>query len=153
MSCSVTSVFTFIIESTFDEWAAIFDSAEAYKRHSEFDIKPLFRGVSKENSQKVIEIDKEKIINIRKLEGADIKNKSAYYLDLNNTKAYESQDILVQDLLQNLKDTDLKTYKYKENIFKYVFSVENKYIKEKYKNQFYKLDNVDDKKIVTIKHF
>ncbi len=33
MSCSVTSVFTFKIESTFDEWAAIFDSAEANKRH------------------------------------------------------------------------------------------------------------------------
>ena len=29
MSCSVTSVFTFKIESTFDEWVAIFDSAEA----------------------------------------------------------------------------------------------------------------------------
>ena len=43
MSCLVTSVFTFKIESTFDEWAAIFDSAEADKRHSEFDIKPLFR--------------------------------------------------------------------------------------------------------------
>ena len=52
MSCSVTSVFTFKIESTFDEWAAIFDSAEADKRHSEFDIKPLFRGVSKEAYQK-----------------------------------------------------------------------------------------------------
>ena len=48
MSCSITSVFTFKIESTFDEWSAIFDSAEADKRHSEFDIKPLFRGVSKE---------------------------------------------------------------------------------------------------------
>ena len=46
MSCSVTSVFTFKIESTFDKWAAIFDSAEADKRHSEFDIMPLFRGVS-----------------------------------------------------------------------------------------------------------
>ena len=32
MSCSVTSVFTFKIESTFDEWAAIFDSAEADKK-------------------------------------------------------------------------------------------------------------------------
>ena len=52
MSCSVTSMFTFKIESTFDEWAAIFDSAEADKRHSEFDIKPLFRGVSKEDQKK-----------------------------------------------------------------------------------------------------
>ena len=56
MSCSITSVFTFKIESTFDEWAAIFDSAEAEKRHSEFLIKPLFRGVSKEDPQKVIVI-------------------------------------------------------------------------------------------------
>ena len=56
MSCSVTSVFTFKIESTFDEWSAIFDSAEADKRHSEFEIKPLFRGVSKEDPQKVIVI-------------------------------------------------------------------------------------------------
>ena len=56
MSSFITSVFTFKIESTFDEWAAIFDSAEADKRHSEFLIKPLFRGVSKEDPQKVIVI-------------------------------------------------------------------------------------------------
>ena len=53
MSYSVTSVFTFKIESTFDEWVAIFDSEEAEKRHAEYDIKPLYRGVSKEDSQKV----------------------------------------------------------------------------------------------------
>ena len=52
MSYSVTSVFTFKIESTFEEWAAIFDSEEAAKRHTEFDIKPLFRGVNKEDPQK-----------------------------------------------------------------------------------------------------
>ena len=52
--CSVTSVFTFKIENNFDEWAEIFDSSEADKKHSEFDIKPLFRGISKEDSQKVI---------------------------------------------------------------------------------------------------
>ena len=49
MSCSVTSVFTFKIESSFDEWVAIFDSEEADKMHSEYDIKPLYRGVSKED--------------------------------------------------------------------------------------------------------
>ena len=43
MSSFITSVFTFKIESTFDEWAAIFDSAEADKRHSEFLIKPLLK--------------------------------------------------------------------------------------------------------------
>ena len=52
MTSSVTSIFTFKIESTFEEWAAIFDSAEADKRHSEFLIKPLFRGVSKKRSSK-----------------------------------------------------------------------------------------------------
>ena len=56
MPCSVTSVFTFKIESTFDEWALIFDSAEADKRHSEFNIKPLFRCVSMHDPQKVIVI-------------------------------------------------------------------------------------------------
>ena len=49
MSSSVTSIFTFKIESTFDEWVAIFDSAEADKRHSKFDIKPLLRSVSKKD--------------------------------------------------------------------------------------------------------
>ena len=66
MSCSVTSVFTFNIESTFDEWAAIFDSAEADKRHSEFDIKPLFRGFSKDDPKKVICIHQAPEGNIQK---------------------------------------------------------------------------------------
>ncbi len=57
MSCSVTAVFTFKIESTFDKWVAIFDSEEAEKRHAEYDIKSLYRGVSKEDYQKVIVID------------------------------------------------------------------------------------------------
>ena len=66
MSCIVTSVFTFKIESTFDEWSKIFDSEEAHKRHSEFDIKPIFRGVSKENSQKVIVIHQAPEGNVQK---------------------------------------------------------------------------------------
>ena len=66
MSCSVTSVFTFKIESTFDEWAAIFDSAEADIRHSEFDIKPLFKGFSKDDPKKVICIHQAPEGNIQK---------------------------------------------------------------------------------------
>ena len=66
MTCSITSVFTFKIESTFDEWAAIFDSAEADKRHSEFDIKPHFRGVSKEDPQKIIVIHQAPEGNVQK---------------------------------------------------------------------------------------
>ena len=66
MSCYVTSVFTFNIESTFDEWVSIFDSSEADKRHAEFDIKPLFRGVSKEDPQKVIVIHQAPEGNVQK---------------------------------------------------------------------------------------
>ena len=47
-------MFTLKIESTVDKWAALFDSAKADKSHSEFDIKPLFRGESKEDPQKII---------------------------------------------------------------------------------------------------
>ena len=50
----ITTVISFKIESSFEEWAKIFDSEEAERRHSEFDIKPLFRGCSKDDSQKVI---------------------------------------------------------------------------------------------------
>ncbi len=66
MSSLVTSVFTFKIQSNFDEWAAIFDSSEADKRHSKFDIKPLFRGISKEDPQKVIVIHQAPEGNIQK---------------------------------------------------------------------------------------
>ena len=66
MSCSVTSVFTFKIESTFDEWVAIFDSEEAEKRHAEYDIQPLYRGVSKEDPQKVIVIHQAPEGNVQK---------------------------------------------------------------------------------------
>ena len=54
MSSLVTSVFTFKIESNFNEWAAIFDSSEADKRHSKFNIKSLFRGISKESPQMLL---------------------------------------------------------------------------------------------------
>ena len=66
MSCSVTSVFTFKIESNFDEWVAIFDSEEAEKRHAAYDIKPLYWGVSKEDSQKVIVIHQAPEGNVQK---------------------------------------------------------------------------------------
>ena len=52
MSSTVTSVFTFKVESTFDEWAAIFDSKEATRRHREFNIQPLYRGCSDDDPQK-----------------------------------------------------------------------------------------------------
>ena len=39
----ITTVISFKIESTFEEWVKIFDSKEVDLRHSEFDINPLFR--------------------------------------------------------------------------------------------------------------
>ena len=82
MSCTITSVFTFKIESTFDEWAAIFDSVEAEKRHSEFDIKPLFRGLSKEDPQKVIVIHQAIEGNVQKFIKANQDWMATHRVDL-----------------------------------------------------------------------
>ncbi len=82
MSCSVTSVFTFKIESTFDEWAAIFDSEEAEKKHAVYDIRPLYRGVSKEDSQKVIVIHQAPEGNIQKFVEANGEWMASHRVDL-----------------------------------------------------------------------
>ena len=82
MSCSVTSVFTFKIESTFEEWAAIFDSAEADKGHAEFDIRPLFRGFSKQDPQKVIVIHQAPERNVQKFVQANGDWMATHRVDL-----------------------------------------------------------------------
>ena len=82
MSCSLTSVFTFKIESTFDEWVAIFDSKEANKRHAEFDIKPLYRGVSKQDPQKVIVIHQAPEGNVQKFIEANDEWMATHRVDL-----------------------------------------------------------------------
>ena len=56
MGRKLTTVFTFTINSNFDQWLEFFDSKEAFERLSEFDIKPLYRGQSKQDPQKVIVI-------------------------------------------------------------------------------------------------
>ena len=86
MSCLVTSVFTFKIESNFDEWAAIFDSPEADKRHSEFNIKPLFRGISKEDPQKVIVIHQAPEGSIKKFIEANGDWMATHRVDLSTMK-------------------------------------------------------------------
>ena len=53
MSRKITTVISFKIESKFEEWIKIFDSKEADLRHSEFDIKPLFREFSKDKPKKL----------------------------------------------------------------------------------------------------
>ena len=82
MSWLVTSVFTFKIETNFDEWATIFDSSEADKSHSEFDIKPLFRGVSEEDPQKVIVIHQAPEGNVQKFVEANGEWMATHRVDL-----------------------------------------------------------------------
>ena len=52
----ITTVFTFNIDISFNEWLAFFDSEDSNKRLSEFNIKPLYRGQSKKDPQTVIVI-------------------------------------------------------------------------------------------------
>ena len=66
MSITITTLISFKIESTFDESVKIFDIIVADRRHSEFDIKPLFRGFSKDDPPKVICIDQAPEGNIQK---------------------------------------------------------------------------------------
>ena len=73
MTFKITTVLTFKIESTFEEWSAIFDSEEADRRHSEFDIKPIFRGVSKDDPKKVIVLLQSLEGNIQKFVEANSK--------------------------------------------------------------------------------
>ena len=82
MSSSVTSIFTFKIERTFDEWVEIFYRADADKRHSEFDIKPLFRGVSKKDPQKVIVIHQAPEGNVQKFVEANGDWMATHRVDL-----------------------------------------------------------------------
>ena len=53
---NVTTIFTFKIDISFDEWLGFFDSEDSYKRLSEFNIAPLYRGQSKKDPQTVIVI-------------------------------------------------------------------------------------------------
>ena len=73
MTFKITTVLTFKIESTFEEWSAIFDSEEADRRHSEFDIKPIFRGVSKDDPKKIIVLLQAPEGNIQKFVQANSK--------------------------------------------------------------------------------
>ena len=86
MSSSITTVLTFKIKSTFKEWAAIFDSEEANKRHSELDIKPLFRGVSKDDSKKVICIHQAPEGNIEKFVEANSEWIASHKVDFSTMK-------------------------------------------------------------------
>ena len=66
MSRKITTVISFKIESTFEEWVKIFDSKEADLRYSEFDIKTLFRRFIENYPKKVIWINQAPEGNIQK---------------------------------------------------------------------------------------
>ena len=66
MSRKITTFSSLNIKSTFKDLAKIFDIKEADPTHSEFDIKPIFRGLSKDNSKKVIFINQAPEGNIQK---------------------------------------------------------------------------------------
>ena len=66
MTIKTTTIFTFKIGNHFNEWKEFFDSEDSYKRLSEFDIKPLYRGQSKKDPQKVIVIHQGPEGNIQK---------------------------------------------------------------------------------------
>ena len=81
MSNKITTVISFKIEGEFEEWVKIFDSKEAYLRHNEFDIKPLFGGLSKDDPKKVICIHQAPKVNIQKFVQANsewIKSHKVY---------------------------------------------------------------------------
>ena len=54
MSRKIITVIFFKIKSQYEDLVKIFDIKEADLRHSAFDIKPLFRGFSKDDPKKVI---------------------------------------------------------------------------------------------------
>ena len=66
MSRKITPLISFNIETKFEEWIKIFDSKESDLIHSEFDIKALFRGLSKDDPKKVICIHQAPEGNIQK---------------------------------------------------------------------------------------
>ena len=82
MSKKIKTVISFETESTFEEWVKIFEIKEADIRHSEFDIKPLLRGFSKDDPKKVICINQAPGENIQKFFQANsewIKSHKVYF--------------------------------------------------------------------------
>ena len=80
----ITTVISFKIESIFEEWVKIFDSKEADLRHSEFDIKPLFRGFRKDDPKKVIFIHQATEENIQKFVQANSEWLKSHKVDFSS---------------------------------------------------------------------
>ena len=67
MSNKITAEFAFKIESSFYEWVNKFDIKDPNIKNSEFDIKILFKGFSKDDPQKLIYIQKALWKNIQNI--------------------------------------------------------------------------------------
>ena len=77
MSRKITTIISFQVEITLEEWEKIIDSKEAYLIHHKFDVNPLFRGFSKDDPKKVIFLNQSPEGNIQKVVQANsewIKN-------------------------------------------------------------------------------
>ena len=61
-----TTVITFEVNNSFDEWVKIFDGPEAIEMHAEFEIHPIYRGCEKGNRQKVVVIHQAEVGQIEK---------------------------------------------------------------------------------------
>ena len=55
-----TTVFTFKLSNTFEEWVKMFDSPEIHEFHKSVGLTPLYRGKSLTDSQEVIVIHQAK---------------------------------------------------------------------------------------------
>ena len=77
-----TTVVTFKLNGTFPEWANIFDSDEAKNRHEKYGIKPLYRGFSKSDPQKVIVIHQHQEGDLDKFLAANVDWISTHDVDM-----------------------------------------------------------------------
>ena len=81
MSRKITTVISLKIESTFEESVKIFDTKESVLRHSEIDIKQLFRGLSKDDHKKVFSKNQAREGNIQKFVQANSKWIKSHKID------------------------------------------------------------------------
>ena len=86
MSRKITTLISSKIESKFEEWVKIFDSKEADLRYSEFEIKPLLRGFSKDNPKKVICIHQAPVGNIQKFVQANSAWVKSHKIDFSSVE-------------------------------------------------------------------
>ena len=77
----ITTLISFKIESTFKEWVKITDSKKEELRHSEFFIKPLFKGLKIDDHKKVICIDQAKVGNLQKFVRANSESIQRHKFD------------------------------------------------------------------------